>query len=85
MKWAARRKSEPRRLLQPLGFLWIAKDGTERPINDSDALVRHVDGKMAGVVLVFRDVTEERRERLIAERLAAIVESSEDAIVGKDL
>ena len=32
----------------------IAKDGTERPIDDSAAPIRDVAGKMIGVVLVFR-------------------------------
>jgi PAS domain S-box-containing protein len=39
----------------------IAKNGTERPIADSAAPIRHRDGSVAGVVLVFRDVTEQRR------------------------
>lgn len=38
-----------------------ARDGSERPIDDSGAPVRDDDGNIAGVVLVFHDVTEERR------------------------
>jgi PAS domain S-box-containing protein len=41
--------------------LLIARDGTERPIADSAAPIRREDGAVAGVVLVFRDATEERR------------------------
>jgi PAS domain S-box-containing protein len=61
--------------------LLIARDGTERPI-DSAALLG--DG-VAGAVLVFRDVTERWRAERERARLAAIVESSEDAIVSKSL
>jgi PAS domain S-box-containing protein len=39
----------------------IAKDGAERPIDDSAAPIRDAAGKMLGVVLIFRDVTEQRR------------------------
>jgi len=48
--------------------LLIAKDGTERPIDDSAAPIRHANGEVAGVVLVFRDVSERRRqERLVQD------------------
>jgi PAS domain S-box-containing protein len=40
--------------------LLIAKDGTERPIADSGAPIRDERGEITGVVLVFRDRTEER-------------------------
>jgi PAS domain S-box-containing protein len=47
----------------------IAKDGMERPVDDSAAPIRDSAGKMIGVVLIFRDVTEQRRtERAIRER-----------------
>jgi two-component system cell cycle sensor histidine kinase/response regulator CckA len=39
----------------------IAKDGTERPIADSGAPIRIQEGETTGVVLVFRDQTDERR------------------------
>jgi PAS domain S-box-containing protein len=41
--------------------LLIAKDGKECPIADSGAPIRNEEGKTTGVVLVFRDQTEERR------------------------
>lgn len=51
--------------------LLIAKDGTERPIDDSAAPIRNGNGEIAGVVLVFRDVTERRRqEHEVREALA---------------
>jgi PAS domain S-box-containing protein len=65
--------------------LLIARDGTERPIDDSAAPIRQSDGSLTGVVLVFRDVTARRTAELTARRLAAIVESAEDAIIGKSL
>lgn len=50
--------------------LLIAKDGTERPIDDSAAPIRNANGEVAGVVLVFRDITERRRqERLVHDSL----------------
>jgi PAS domain S-box-containing protein len=39
----------------------IAKDGAERPIDDSAAPIKDDRGKLLGVVLVFRDVTGRRR------------------------
>ncbi len=40
--------------------LLISKDGTERPIADSAAPIRDESGKITGVVMVFRDLTEQR-------------------------
>ncbi len=36
----------------------ISKDGREYQVSDSGAPIRHPDGRIVGVVLVFRDVTE---------------------------
>jgi len=41
----------------------IARDGTEKNIADSAAPIRDNDGKTIGVVIVFRDVTDEKRAR----------------------
>jgi two-component system, chemotaxis family, CheB/CheR fusion protein len=42
-------------------------------------------GQLAGAVNVLVDITDRRREELARARLSAIVESSDDAIVSKDL
>jgi PAS domain S-box-containing protein len=63
----------------------ISRNGTERPIDDSAAPIKNEADEVLGVVLVFRDATEMRRAQDNAERLAAIVEHSDDAIIGKDL
>ncbi len=63
----------------------IAKGGTERPIDDSAAPIRCEKGEVVGCVLVFRDVTERREAERAARSLASIVESSDDAIIGKDV
>ncbi len=63
----------------------IARDGVEHPIDDSAAPIRNRSGQLIGVVLVFRDVTERRAAEIASLRLAAIVEGSDDAIIGKNL
>jgi two-component system cell cycle sensor histidine kinase/response regulator CckA len=65
--------------------LLLARDGTEVPIDDSAAPIRDTAGTIRGTVLVFRDITERRRAEATGRLLASIVESSEDAIISKDL
>lgn len=65
--------------------LLIARDGSERPIDDSAAPMLDESGWAVGAVLVFRDVTERRRAEEERSRLAAIVETSDDAIISKSL
>ncbi|NNJ26508.1 PAS domain S-box protein [Alienimonas chondri] len=66
----------------------IARDGVERPIDDSAAPIRDSAGTIVGVVLVFRDVTERRqRERDLKTseaRKAAVLDSALDGIVSID-
>lgn len=52
----------------------IRKDGSECAIDDSAAPIRDTNGKMIGIVLVFRDSTERRSSQaalIRAEKLAA--------------
>ena len=63
----------------------ITRDGRRIPIDDSGAPVRLANGELIGIVVVFRDVTERKRAELTRAWLAAIVESSDDAIASKTL
>jgi PAS domain S-box-containing protein len=47
--------------------------------------IKDSDGNIVGAVNCFQDVTERKRSEEAALRLAAIVESSDDAIVSKNL
>ena len=61
----------------------IARDGTERPIDDSAAPIRQPDGGIAGCVLVFRDMAERRRaERAIRQRERELSDFFDNASVG---
>jgi PAS domain S-box-containing protein len=68
----------------------IARDETETPIEDSAAPIRGEGGTPSGVVMVFRDVTEERAARRLVreseERHRTILESISDAFyaLGRD-
>ena len=66
----------------------ISRDGVERPIADSGAPIRDADGVTRGAVLVFRDVTEERRAeealRKSESLLAATLHSIGDGVLVTD-
>ena len=47
----------------------VAKDGTERAIADSAAPIHDASDRITGVVLVFRDVTEQRQKQKEKEQL----------------
>jgi PAS domain S-box-containing protein len=57
------------------------RDGTEIPIDDSAAPIRDPDGAIDGVVLVFRDASEEKRELL---RRAFLADATESLIAAAD-
>jgi PAS domain S-box-containing protein len=63
----------------------ISRTGEEALIDDSAAPIQLPDGGIFGVVLIFRDITEQRQAEHTRGWLAAIIESSEDAIVSKRL
>jgi PAS domain S-box-containing protein len=64
----------------------ISRNGPEITIADSSAApIRDADGNTFGVVLVFRDATRDKEAHTAQAYLASIIESSDDAIVGKTL
>jgi PAS domain S-box-containing protein len=59
----------------------ITRDGREFPIEDSAAPIRDSAGGLAGVVLVFHDVTEKRRAQDALRQQADLLRLSFDAII----
>jgi PAS domain S-box-containing protein len=76
----------------PEHAILLNKNGIELPIEDSGVLIRNSEGTTAGAVLTFRDISERRRveketesSARSARQLAAIIGSSDDAILSKNL
>jgi PAS domain S-box-containing protein len=64
----------------------ISSDGTERPIADSGAPIRDKDGAVNGVVLVFRDQTQERAaQKALREQHSELQKSLKQATFLSDL
>jgi len=65
--------------------LLVARDGTERPIDNSAAPIRNAKGEVAGVVLVFRDVSERRGQQAAIQnsevRYRRLFEAARDGIL----
>jgi PAS domain S-box-containing protein len=90
--FASQRFGDPRRFIgriEEIGAtdqesfdLLEPKDGR---IFERYSKVLSVEGKRAGRVWSFRDVTEHHLAEITSRRLAAIVASTDDAIVGEDL
>ena len=60
-------------------------DGTRVPFMAFPSLLRDTTGKVVGAVNMFVDISERKRNEEMAQRLASIVECSDDAIISKDL
>ena len=63
----------------------LRKDGTHVPISLTVSPIRDLSGEIVGASKIARDLSRAQRVQRDALRLAAIVDSSDDAIVGKDL
>jgi len=58
----------------------LSRDGTRRPIADSAAPIRAASGEPLGVVLVFRDMSEERQAQREMERVHAELRRSQEVL-----
>ena len=63
----------------------VRKDGSRFFANVLITAIRDDDGRLLGFGKVTRDITEWRQAQLSLKQMAAIVASSDDAIIGKDL
>lgn len=63
----------------------MRKDGSLLDVSITVSPIRDRDGKVVGASKIARDITQEKKTDQDAQRLAAIVESSDDAIISKDL
>jgi PAS domain S-box-containing protein len=61
------------------------KDGRLIPISLTVSPIRDEAGKVIGASKIVRDLSDRQSDELLRRRLAAIVESSDDAIISKDL
>ena len=65
--------------------LRVRNDGSRYWANVIITALRDESGNVSGYAKITRDVTERRQAEVTSARLAAIVESSEDAILSRDL
>jgi PAS domain S-box-containing protein len=63
----------------------VTRDGREVAVEHSAAPIFAAKGKVIGVVLVFRDVAERRRERIATAEQAALLELTQDSVFVIDM
>ena len=71
--------------LEPFETVRVARDGGLVDVSLTMSPVLDAAGRIVGVSRIARDIRERRREEIDRNRLAAIVDSSDDAIVSKTL
>ncbi len=62
----------------------LARDGVERPIDDSAAPIRDERGEVFGAVLVFRDVTERRQTEQSLLLQSRVLDSMTEGVIVSD-
>jgi PAS domain S-box-containing protein len=63
----------------------VRKDGVRIDVSLSISPIKNEQGQIIGAAKIARDITAQKKAEQAALQLAAIVESSDDAIVSKDL
>jgi PAS domain S-box-containing protein len=79
------RRLKEGQLVPPFETARIRQDGTCVDVLMTASAIRDVAGRVIGISKISRDVSVGPESLLAARRLAGIVESSDDAIVSKDL
>ena len=80
-----RARAEQGHALLDLETVRLAKDGRRIDVSLSRSLIRDDRGTIIRVSLIFRDISERKRAAQAQGRLAAIIENSNDAIIGRSL
>lgn len=66
----------------------IRRDGTETAVDDSGAPILDEQGRIAGVVLVFRDIRErrvaERERNAMSKQLSLVLDATTDGVISID-
>jgi len=63
----------------------VRKDGTKLPVSITIAPIRDADGEVVGTSAIHHNVTEQKQAFETAQRMEAIVEDSDDAIISATL
>ena len=63
----------------------VRKDGTVFPVSLAVSPIRDTEGAVVGTSVIHRDLTEQKRALASVQSIAAIVEYSNDAIIGRTL
>ena len=72
-------------LVQDLDLELVRPDGSKRWVSTRGAVIKDVNGHVTHLHGTTQDITERKQADEARSRLAAIVESSDDAIISKDL
>ena len=71
--------------IKHLETIRVAKDGRQVAVSLTVSPIKNPSGQIVGASKVARDISDRRRGEITQARLAAIIESSDDAIVSKTL
>jgi PAS domain S-box-containing protein len=72
-------------LVGPVETVRARKDATQFPVSLTASPIRDEYGTIIGAASIVRDVTEQRKAIEVAQRMAAIIQGSNDAIISSTL